>query len=315
MTSKPGGISTVVTAPPGGTGTAVPTGVVVPGLANGTAYSFTITATNAVGTSAASAASAAVTPRAPSTTPTTVQDSSATIAYGGWASVANSAAVAGSYRQSSTAGDLAAFGFTGTSVVWLTRTGSSLGRADVLVDGVRKSTVDLYSPTNAAVTRTFSGLSNKSHTVTIRVLNTKATASSGTAVPVDGFRVGSVTTDEANGKVVLSGWRTVGNAAASGGSLKVNRTANATVTLTFTGTGVDWVGSRGPAYGRARVLVDGVDRGVVDSYATAQAWRTTNAGISGLPAGRHTIVVRVLGTKSAAATTADVPFDAFVVRP
>ncbi|WP_181905653.1 carboxypeptidase regulatory-like domain-containing protein, partial [Microbacterium bovistercoris] len=60
-----------VTAQPGGK-TATTTGATsatVTGLTNGTAYTFTVTATNAAGTSAASAASAAVTPTAPPTTP------------------------------------------------------------------------------------------------------------------------------------------------------------------------------------------------------------------------------------------------------
>ncbi len=63
-----------VTSTPGGlTATTAGTSASVTGLTNGTAYTFTVTATNTAGTSAASAASATVTPTAPTpakTTPT-----------------------------------------------------------------------------------------------------------------------------------------------------------------------------------------------------------------------------------------------------
>jgi hypothetical protein len=312
VTSSPGGRTAVTTAPPGGL---PPTTATVAGLTNGTAYTFRVTASGPVGTSAASAASAAVTPRPTPTGTTTVQDTSSATVFGGWTSVAKAAATAGRYRLSSSPGDTAAFSFTGTSVGWSTRTGPALGRADVLIDGRRITTVDLYGRSDAATVKTFSGLTNSAHTLTVKVLGTRNAASTGAGVPVDAFTAGGVTTDEASAKVILTGWRSVGNAAASGGTVRVNRTAGAGISLVFTGTGVDWLGATGPAYGRAEVFVDGVDRGTVDSYAAVQRWKVVAASMSGLPAGQHSILIRVLATKAVGASAADVPVDAFVVRP
>ncbi|WP_133502054.1 putative Ig domain-containing protein, partial [Cognatilysobacter terrigena] len=68
VTSNPGGITA--------TGASSP--IVVAGLSNGTAYTFTVTATNSAGTGAASAASAAVTP----VPPLTAGPVNATVPYG-----------------------------------------------------------------------------------------------------------------------------------------------------------------------------------------------------------------------------------------
>jgi Domain of unknown function (DUF4082)/Fibronectin type III domain/Bacterial Ig domain len=82
------------------TGTPPATSTVVTGLTNGTAYTFTVTATNGIGTGPASAASAAVTPVAPTapTAPTgvtaTAGNASATVS---WSAPANGGSPITSY--------------------------------------------------------------------------------------------------------------------------------------------------------------------------------------------------------------------------
>jgi hypothetical protein len=69
---------TVTSSPGGFTNSGAGTPIVVSGLTNGTAYTFTVTATNVIGNSAPSAASAAVTPMAPAAVPTLTSVSPAT---------------------------------------------------------------------------------------------------------------------------------------------------------------------------------------------------------------------------------------------
>lgn len=81
---------TVTSSPGSLTGTGASSPITVTGLTNGTAYTFTVTATNANGTSAASSASNSVTPTAPaiaslgSWTSGSAIPASSTDAYWGW---------------------------------------------------------------------------------------------------------------------------------------------------------------------------------------------------------------------------------------
>jgi len=76
---------TVTSAPGGFTGTGASSPIIVAGLANGTAYTFTVKATNAIGSSVASAASNSVTPAvgpgAPTAVTATAGDKQATVSF------------------------------------------------------------------------------------------------------------------------------------------------------------------------------------------------------------------------------------------
>jgi hypothetical protein len=111
--------------------------------------------------------------------------------------------------------------------------------------------------------------------------------------------------------VTYNSWAGVTDPAASGGSYRVSRTANATASFPFTGTMVRWLVREGPDRGKATVTIDGLGKGTVDLYAASPS----NAMItfSGLASRSHRIVVKVLGTKRAAASAADVTVDGFKI--
>jgi hypothetical protein len=84
-----------------------------------------------------------------------------------------------------------------------------------------------------------------------------------------------------------------------------------TATFKFSGTGINWGTRKGPSQGIASVTIDGQAKGNVDLYAT------TSQGFSqaypGLTFGKHTIVIKVTGTKDAASSNTSVAVDAFIV--
>ncbi|MDX6325520.1 MAG: hypothetical protein QOK15_1874 [Nocardioidaceae bacterium] len=247
------------------------------------------------------------------TTATTSQETSPAITYNGWKGVTDASASGGAYRHSNTTGAKSAFKFTGTSVTWLSLKGPSRGIAKVTVDGVSKGTVDLYAASVGRFTKTFSGLSSAAHTIAVQVTGTKNATATGTWVAVDGFTVGSATTQESSRAVAFDSWAGAASTSASGGEYRVSGTAGATAAFTFTGSSVDWLTAVGPGWGKAEVYIDGTDKGTVDLYAATLHWQTTKT-YSGLGTGSHTITIKALGTKNASANSTKVPVDAFVVR-
>ena len=180
------------------------------------------------------------------------------------------------------------------------------------IDGVNQGTVDLYAPsTQAQAGVSFGGLASATHTIVVKALGTKNASSSGTAVAVDGFAVGTTTTQETANAFTFSSWAGAASASASGGTYRSSAAANATVSFTFTGSAVDWVTATG-AYGQATVTIDGIAQGTFDLSSPTAAWQVKKS-FSGLGPGPHTIVIKVLGTKSPSSTSAKVVVDAFVV--
>jgi hypothetical protein len=93
----------------------------------------------------------------------------------------------------------------------------------------------------------------------------------------------------------------------------VSTEALARVTHTFTGTGVSWIGFRGPQAGRARVFLDGIRVATIDAYASAEQLQAVLYTNSGLTAASHTLAIEVTGGKHVLATANYIVVDAFDV--
>jgi len=121
-----------------------------------------------------------------------IQESDSRIAYSsGWKNGIMGRAWGGSVKHHSAANATTTFAFDGATIAFVTTKGPDRGRAQILIDGVVKKTVDLYSPTlrPASVVFAQNGLAAGLHTVQVKILSGKNASSKGTRVDVDGFVV------------------------------------------------------------------------------------------------------------------------------
>ena len=246
----------------------------------------------------------------------------------------------GSATMAMDAASRATFTFTGTGVKWIGYHDQWSGIAKVYLDGVLKATIDTYSASALAQAPGYavSGLSNAAHTVAIVVAGQHNIKSIGSWVWVDAFDVTTVSStttaastttppppppstpiriEQNSSSVVYSGgtWFPKTYAWASGGTIAMSMDPNARATLTFTGTAVSWIGYRDPWSGTARVFIDGVIQGTIDTYAASAQTQAAIYTASGLTEGIHTLVIEATGTHNAVSGGSWVWVDALIVTP
>ena len=102
----------------------------------------------------------------------------------------------------------------------------------------------------------------------------------------------------------------------SGGSAMQTNVAGATVSLSFTGTSIRWIGSRGRGMGIAQVSVDGGAAREVDTFARpADEIHTPIVTIHDLADGKHTLTITVTGRQNPQASGNMIVVDAFDIQP
>jgi len=221
-----------------------------------------------------------------------------------WDRDASSLANGGSYISSSLSGSKADLTFTATAGQTVAIYGirlSSGGYADVYLDGVKKATASFYasSSTRARVYLS-TALTAGSHTISIRPLGTKPTASTGTWVGIDNALIGATVKQESSFK---QAFRRSSSASASGGSYdtmihKIDSDSNVPkMEVTLVGTGVKIYATKTTASGSARIYVDGVLKATVSLHASATVYQAlVYSGTFTL--GRHVIRVAAVGTST-----------------
>jgi len=241
----------------------------------------------------------------------------------GWTQGDNSETWSGGTAAFSGApGAQASFTFTGPSVTWIGARDSTTGIARVSLDGVFLRNVDTYSKTKEIRVPMFEAtdLANTSHTLTIEVTGQQNAAAAGNLIVIDAFDVPAVTItrlQETDPSVSFSlgNWVQGDTSRAwSAGIANLANQANAQVTFSFTGTGVTWIGARGPQTGIANVFIDGaLVASNLDTYAPSEQLQAPIFTTTGLPETTHTISIQVTGNRNPAASDAIVVVDAFEV--
>ena len=179
-------------------------------------------------------------------------------------------------------------------VTWSATDGSGVVRTEL----ERSVNGGAFSPVSLA-TRTSLTVLNKlapGHRYQYRVRATDSLGNVADWVLGTEFRLVAVASEDAL-IAYSAGWSSAALSGAYGGSSTSSSTAGATATFTFTGRALAWVGSRGPAYGRAEVRIDGELVATVDARKSQLQLRRILFALRYDTVAAHTVEIRLLDGK------------------
>ena len=245
----------------------------------GSAGTVDVTVTTPGGTSATNIADQ-FTYVAPPVGPTRYDQTDDNIVYSGtWTPYTKTAAYSGSYGRSATSSATATIYFTGTRLDWIGMKGTTTGIVDVYLDGVKQETVNLKATTASYQVNLWSSgtISDGAHYVTL--VRSSASAS-GKFMVLDAVDIwgtispGPTRYDQTDTKIVYSGnWAPFTKTAAYKGKYARASSGDASATIYFTGTRLDWIGMKGTTTGIVDVYLDGVKQTTIDLKATTASYQ------------------------------------------
>jgi len=117
--------------------------------------------------------------------------------------------------------------------------------------------------------------------------------------------------EETDPNIIYSGpWAPDTMGKASGGTALISLQTGARASLSFTGTGITWIGSTGPTRGVARVFLDGA-LNTVDTYSAAWSSQQALFVSKGLAPGTHTLSIEATQINNVNAQGSAISIDAF----
>lgn len=122
---------------------------------------------------------------------------------------------------------------------------------------------------------------------------------------------GTIIQDDST-SVQYNGWRGVQDGNSSGSSYRVSNNGNNFVRFVFNGDKLTWLTRMDPDQGKARVVIDNVDKGVIDLYRE-QTRHKVRKTFKNLGDGKHHVKIIVLDEKNPNSSDTNVVVDAFRV--
>ena len=86
------------------------------------------------------------------------------------------------------------------------------------------------------------------------------------------------------------------------------------VVVNFTGTGISWIGKKGPQYGVASYSIDGGSPTTVDNYSATAVNQSPNVTLSGLSSESHVLLISLTDQKNTASTNYWQTIDGFDIN-
>ncbi len=224
---------------------------------------------------------------------------------GSWPTYYTSKASGGGYMRANTSGSSVTVTFNGTYLAWVATRGTTLGKALVSLDGGPATAVNLAASSVAYQQTVWNTgtLASQSHTVKIwrdpnnvsgKYISVDALDVAGTLTSVvsEGQGIALTRYEQTDSRLQYVGsWPTYYTSKASGGGYMRANTSGSSVTVTFNGTYLAWVATRGTTLGKALVSLDGGPATAVNLAASSVAYQQTVWNTGTLASQSHTVKI------------------------